>query len=51
MNATTYLLTAYAATWLIHIGYILYLGSRARRLADDVKELARTSQDPGDETR
>ncbi len=51
MSGNGYLLAAYGATWAIHIAYILYLGARARRIAEEVKELERTSQSAGDETR
>ncbi len=51
MNPNMFLLAAYGVTWAIHLAYILYLSARARRLAAEVKELQRTSQNPGDETR
>jgi len=34
-----FLYAAYAATWLIHGGYILYLVSRFRRLREEQREL------------
>ena len=38
-----FLYAAYAATWLIHGGYILYLISRFRRLREEQRELEQTS--------
>ena len=46
MKSNAYLMAAVIVTWVIHIGYILYLGSRARRLQKDIEELNRTSQLP-----
>jgi len=34
-----FLYAAYAATWIIHIGYILSLNARVRRLHQDWDEL------------
>ncbi len=51
MTGNQALYAAYAVTWLIHIGYIIYLTSRSRRIADEVKDLERTSQRRTDETR
>jgi CcmD family protein len=46
MKGNGYLMAAYIVTWVIHIGYILYLGSRARRLQQDIDELNRVSRPP-----
>ena len=46
MSSNGYLLAAYVVTWLIHIGYILHLGSRARQVERDLKELQSSSQRP-----
>ena len=34
-----YLLAAYAATWIIHIGYLITLVSRYSRLKREIDEL------------
>lgn len=39
MSSNGFLISAYIVTWVIHIGYILYLGSRARQVERDLKEL------------
>ena len=44
MNSNHFLYAAYIVTWLIHIGYILYLTSRTRRLSQEIGDLERTSQ-------
>ena len=44
MNSNEFLMAAYIVTWAIHIGYILYLSARTRRVSEDLKELASTSQ-------
>lgn len=31
---------AYAATWVIHIGYLLFLGAKARKLREEARELS-----------
>lgn len=31
---------AYAATWIIHIGYVLFLGAKAKKLREEARELA-----------
>ncbi len=49
MSSNKYLLAAYVVTWVIHISYILYLGSRAKRLATDIRELQSSQLSP-DET-
>jgi len=33
------LLIAYAATWVIHIGYLLFLGAKAKKLRQEAREL------------
>jgi len=38
-----YLWAAYIATWAIHIGYLLYLSARARRIRQEAEELERSS--------
>jgi len=38
-----FLYAAYAATWLIHGSYILYLFSRFRRLREEERELDQSS--------
>jgi CcmD family protein len=35
----TYLYAAYAATWIIHLGYLGWLGSRYASLRKDSEEL------------
>lgn len=37
----TYLNAALTVTWVIHIGYLLYLTSRFSRLRQEVKDLER----------
>lgn len=39
MNSKNYLYAAFLVTWVIHIGYILYLSSRAKRLREEAREL------------
>ncbi len=41
MNSDKFLYAAYLVTWVIHIGYILILSGRARRLRDEARELER----------
>ena len=41
MNATHYLYAAYAATWLIHLGYLGTLVRRQRHLRARLRELKR----------
>ena len=43
-----FLMAAYIVTWAIHIGYILYLGARTRRVSEDLKELATSQRDPNE---
>ena len=49
MSSNKFLMAAYIVTWAIHIGYILHLGSRAKRLAQDIRELQLSQRSP-DET-
>jgi CcmD family protein len=44
VSSNGYLTAAYIVTWVIHIGYILHLGSRAKRVERDLNELRSTSQ-------
>lgn len=37
-----YLWAAYIATWAIHIGYLLYLSARARRIRQEAEELTKS---------
>jgi CcmD family protein len=39
IHNTTNLYIAYAATWLIHIGYLLFLSAKARKLREEAREL------------
>jgi CcmD family protein len=41
MNAIKFLITAYAATWLIHGCYIASLVRRFRKLQQQLKELGK----------
>jgi CcmD family protein len=41
METLTYMHVAYAATWLIHLGYIATLVTRYRALKRDVEDLKR----------
>jgi CcmD family protein len=41
MNAIKFLIAAYAATWLIHGGYILSLVRRFGKLRQQMKELGK----------
>ena len=34
---------AYIATWGIHIGYLLYLSARAKRIRQEAEELRRSN--------
>ena len=38
---TGYLLAAYVATWVIHLGYALILTRKFARLKEETRELAR----------
>ena len=33
------LLIAYVATWVIHIGYLLFLAAKAKKLREEAREL------------
>lgn len=37
-----YMWAAYIATWVIHIGYLLYLSARAKRIRQEAEELKRS---------
>jgi CcmD family protein len=41
MKSIGFLYTAYVATWLIHLGYVAYLVTRAKRLREDMRDLER----------
>lgn len=41
MNATKFLYSAYAITWLIHVFYISTLIRRYRRLRQEMKDLGK----------
>jgi CcmD family protein len=34
-----YMWAAYIVTWVVHIAYLLYLSSRARRIRQEAEEL------------
>ncbi|MGE0405213.1 MAG: CcmD family protein [Candidatus Korobacteraceae bacterium] len=36
-----YLYAAYAATWIIHIGYLLYLTRAFQKVKEEIEELNR----------
>lgn len=36
-----YMWAAYIATWVIHIGYLLYLTVRAKRIRQEAEDLKR----------
>jgi CcmD family protein len=40
----TYLYAAYAATWIIHIGYLVTLLTRYSRLSDEMRDLKTTRE-------
>jgi hypothetical protein len=40
-----FLYAAYAATWLIHIGYLVILTARGRRLREEAEQLRREKPD------
>jgi CcmD family protein len=40
IHSVTNLYIAYAATWVIHIGYLLFLGAKARKLREEAREFA-----------
>jgi CcmD family protein len=39
IHSLTHLFLAYAATWVIHIAYLLYLGAKAKKLQEEAREL------------
>ena len=41
IHSLTHLFLAYAATWLIHIAYLLFLGAKAKKLRQEARELRR----------
>lgn len=41
MNATRYLYAAYAATWIIHLGYLATIVRRYRRLRGRIAQLGK----------
>jgi len=40
IHSVTNLYIAYAATWAIHIGYLLFLGAKAKKLREEACDLA-----------
>jgi CcmD family protein len=40
IHNVTNLYIAYAVTWVIHIGYVLFLNAKARKLREEARELA-----------
>jgi CcmD family protein len=40
-----HLYLAYAATWVIHIGYLLFLGAKAKKLREEARELSGTRRE------
>jgi len=44
IHSLTNLYIAYAATWVIHIGYLLFLDAKARKLRQEARELATPQQ-------
>ncbi len=41
MNKLHYLYAAYIVTWVVHLGYLSYLGRKAARVRREVEELKR----------
>ena len=39
IHSVTNLYIAYAATWVIHIGYLLFLTSKAKKLREEARDL------------
>jgi len=39
IHSVTNLYIAYAVTWVIHIGYILFLNAKAKKLRAEAREL------------
>ncbi|HVP52915.1 MAG TPA: CcmD family protein [Terriglobales bacterium] len=46
IRSITNLYIAYAATWVIHIGYLLFLGAKAKKLREEARELGLLTRDP-----
>ena len=44
MSGNGYLFAAYAAAWIIHIGYLLTIVSRYSRLRREIEELKKSSR-------
>jgi len=42
IHSVTNLYLAYAATWVIHIGYLLFLSAKAKKLRQEARELSGT---------
>ncbi len=40
----TYLVLAYVALWLVHLGYLWSLSSRQRRLREEIEQLEEASR-------
>ena len=40
IHSVTNLYIAYVATWVIHIGYLLFLSAKAKRLREEAREFA-----------
>jgi len=40
IHSVTNLYIAYAATWVIHIAYLLFLGAKAKKLRGESRELS-----------
>jgi CcmD family protein len=39
IHSVTNLYIAYAATWVIHIGYLLFLSGKAKKLREEARDL------------
>ena len=39
IHSVTNLYIAYAATWIIHVGYLLLLTAKARKLREEARDL------------
>lgn len=39
IHGVTNLYMAYAATWVIHIGYLLFLTAKAKKLREEARDL------------
>jgi len=46
IRTITNLYLAYAATWVIHIGYLLFLAAKAKKLLQEARELGLLTRDP-----